>query len=340
LWQPEAIYDSLSPVDQGLTGVMHCHQEGPIESLIFVSPLFVPTMGPEVKEEGGSLVAESRWYRKPSQTFILWGKKREIVYSLNVPNYWDLVQKPGVGYRISYGRSEKTGAWASANAGYKPMNSLLLKYDKKLASAEEGDDKGFAPVYPVVGYHSLWGLDVGYKFPSTAFSASYLEDFPVDPKRDGEDSFIVQKASPSRIMAFEAKQALPVADLSEPITLTAGYLHIDGGGLEDFDSQGNSQGAIFTQRFNFTDAVRAEIEMTSRVFKKALVSKFTYLREFAQRGMIASAEFHYFVKPQFVVDLGADVLGVDDSSDGNTDDRFLNQFRANDRVFGGVTYVF
>jgi hypothetical protein len=38
--------------------------------------------------------------------------------------------------------------------------------------------------------------------------------------------------------------------------------------------------------------------------------------------------------------VGADVLGVDDTSADNTDGRFLNEFRANDRVYAGLNYVF
>lgn len=339
LWQPEAVFDSLRPVDQGLTGFIFRHQVSQFEHLLFVSPLFVPTMGPEVKEEGGSLVANSRWHRKPADSFILRGKKRQIVYSLNVPNYWDLVQKPGAGYRLSFGKDRK-GAWASANLGYKPMNSLLLKYDKKLASTEEGEDTGLAPLYPVVGYHALWGADAGYRFENSEVSVSYLADRPQDVNRSVEDDFIIQRAAPAQVSAIQARHSTGIIGFSEPVVFSLGYLNVESATLEDFDANGISQGAVFSQRFNFTRAAVAAAEFSTRIFKKPLSSRFSYMREFAQKGMIASGEFQLQPAQNWLVTLGADVLGVDDSSEANKDDRFLNQFRANDRVYGGMTYVF
>lgn len=339
MWQPDSLFDSLRPVEQGLTGVFFKHREGSFESLAFVSPFFVPTMGPEVKEENGSLVAESRWHQSPSNSFLIFGKQRKVVYSLNTPDVWDLVQKPGAGYRIRWQAGEQ-GPWASASFGYKPMNNLLLKYDKKLGSTEEGEDTGSAPLYPTVGYHGLGGVDLGYSFSQAMISASYLEDHPQAIDQDPEDPFIVQRPTPMKAYSAHAETQVSVKGFDAPLVLGLEYLRVNGGTYQDFDSQGKSHGAVFSQRFHFQHAAAIETRVTSTLFKKPLISKIKYLREFEQRGMVGSAEFLFYPGPHLALSAGADVLGVDNPSVDNTDDRFLNQFRANDRVYGGVLYVF
>lgn len=339
IWQPESLFDSLRPVDQGLTGVFSKLKYGKFESLAFISPIFIPTMGPEVKEEDGSLVSDSRWHQSPSSHFILFGKQRKIVYSLNVPDVWDLVQKPGIGYRARWGGDEP-GFWVSGNLGYKPMNSLLLKYDQKLGSSEEGEDTGSAPLYPIVGYHFVGGADVGYKLEKSNFALSYLEDAPQPIDQNEDDPFIVQRPTGMKAYSAHADTEVNLAGFAEPVVLAVGYLLINGGTYEDFDAKGKSYGAVFSQRFHFNHAASLQAQFSTVLFRKKLISKFKYLREFDQRGMVGTGEFHFFPITDLALTVGADVLGVDNPSVEGSDDRFLNQFRANDRVYGGVSYVF
>jgi hypothetical protein len=83
-----------------------------------------------------------------------------------------------------------------------------------------------------------------------------------------------------------------------------------------------------------------QVEMRTDIKNKKLISRFKYLREFDQRGMIGSGDVTFFPVQALGLTVGADVLGVDDTSADNTDGRFLNEFRANDRVYAGLNYVF
>lgn len=337
LWQPNSTLDSLRPEEQGLTGIFYRHQEGKFEFLGVLSPIFVPTMGPQVREENGSIVADSRWYRSPSPNFLLFNQQRRVVYKLNIPDLMDLVKRPGFGVRWSYGKAEP-GAWVSASLGYKPINSLLVKYDRKLALSEEGQDTGSAPVFPAVSYHSLWGADVGYQFAQSSIAFSYLEDKPVNTTPD--DPYIVQFVNPMRSYSFHADTKLSLVGFQNPLQITFGYLNIDGGDYKDVDSEGHPQGAVFNQRFNFYKAALLSAQYETSFFHKKTVSKLSYMREFEQKGMIATAAVDFYPKTNWAMTLGADVLGVDDSSESNLDSGFLNQFRANDRFYAGMSYVF
>jgi hypothetical protein len=339
MWQPRQTFDGLRPEQQGLTGGFIKHRQGRIEVLALLSPIFIPTMGPDIKNDNGNLEADSRWYQSPSSTFILFNKQRRIVYSLNIPHLEDLVNKPGAGLRVRVG-DEKQGPWVSAGAAYKPMNKLLVKYDKKLASAEEGDDTGSAPLFPVVGYHSLFSADVGYRFSRSTIAVSYLTDEPQAVDQSPDDPYIIEHPAPAKIYALHADTELDIPWFRYPISLMAGYMRIDGGDIADYDAQGQYQGAVFAQRFQFTHAAMTQVEMRTDIKNKKLISRFKYLREFDQRGMIGSGDVTFFPVQALGLTVGADVLGVDDTSADNTDGRFLNEFRANDRVYAGLNYVF
>lgn len=337
LWQPKSLLDSLRPEDQGLTGVFYKYQQEQIEVLAYGSPIFIPTMGPEVQEKNGSLVAESRWYRSPSPTFPLFDKQTKIVYSLDVPDYSKLVTNPGGGLRVKLGGSTD-GLWTSINAGYKPINSLLLKYKKALFLPEQDPQTGEVTISPDVGYHTIYGADIGWRFERAMISASYLADRP-DAKAP-EAPFVMQNPQPMRAYSAHGELNFDAPFFDEPVGLTANYLRIDGGDIMDFDSEGTRQGAIFDQRFNFLHAASLQTDFSTTVFNRRLMSKVKYMREFEQRGTLVNAEVDFYPTKSLVLILGTDILGVDNTRDDNQDSRFLNQFRANDRYYGGMSYVF
>jgi hypothetical protein len=337
LWQPLSVLDALRPDEQGLTGVFYQYKNNDFNFLFLGSPVHIPSMQPEVKEIDGDLVSNNRWYRSPSNSFMLFGQQRKVVYSLTIPGTSELVNKPGAGLRFRWGK-EREGAWISTNAGYKAMNSLLVKYDKKLALAEEGSDSGVVPLTGAVGYHSLFGTDLGYQFPALHLSVSYLEDHPVASIPD--DKSILQNPKPMKAAAFHTDGNVAVWGLDQPVVLGFDYLRITGGEIRDYDNAGVDRGAVFEQRFNFTHAASIRGEISTFLFRKKLTTGLRYMRELDQRGLMINGEAHYFAMKSLALLVGADVLGVDDSSETNLDSRFLNQYRANDRVYAGVSYVF
>ncbi len=339
LWQPKQTFDGLRPEQQGLTGVFLNYQQGLIEVLGYGSPIFIPTMEPEVKNDNGTLTSDSRWYRTPSSTAILFNKQRKIVYSLNIPHLEELVNKPGAGLRLQVA-GQKEGPWAAVGYAYKPINQLLVKYDKTLAASEEGEDTGVAPLFPVVAYHSLVSADMGYKFSRSLIVLSYLADQPQAVEQKADDPYIIQRPQEAKVYTVHADTQLDLPVLSNPLGLMVGYLRVDGGDIADSDAQGTYQVPVFTQRFLFSNAAMIQAEIQSSVKSKKLISRFKYLREFDQRGMIGSAEFTFYPLRAMGLTVGADVLGVDDTNTSNQDTSFLNEFRANDRMYAGISYVF
>lgn len=334
LWQPLATFDALRLVDQGLTGVFYKQKMGDFEILGMATPLFIPTMGPSVQEKDGNLVYDSRWNRSPSSTFTLYQSATRIVYSLDSYDIGKLVENPGAGIRMRMG-GDHNGTWASANYGYKPINAIVLQYQKSLdINTQTGD----VVVGPNVTYHQIFGGDVGYKYDNGMASLSYLQDMP-DPKKPTGD-WVLQNPHGIQAVAAHINQDQNVAGFNNPVNVALDYLKIFDGGFTDYDSTGTAQAPIFVQRMNFTNAASVKVDFTTTAWQKKLTTSFKFLRDFDQQGSLFHAEVNYFPTSSVALLLGGDVLGVDNDSATNTDSGFLNQYRANDRIYGGMSYVF
>jgi hypothetical protein len=335
-WQPNfSQIDALKPLDQGLTGFFFRQSSGEHELLSFFTPVFIPSMGPDIQEKDGALVSDSRWYRQPSPTFAYQGVVTRVVYNLDIPDAAKLVQNPGAGLRYRYG-GMGPGFWFALNGGYKPINSLPLKYRVNL-KIPVIDPRGEVTVAPVVEYHSIGGGDVGYRFKKGMVALSLLADRPESALP--EDQWFQQqpKSFFSQSLHSEVDFALPFFD--EDLGLSFNYLRVNGGSISDVDSAGEGQGALFESRFNYTNAASIKTDIRGYVFRKRVISSFKYLREFSQKGTLIGAEVSVFPTSRWALNAGLDILGVD-QVEGNVDSGFLNQFRANDRYYGGLSYVF
>ncbi len=331
VWQPNFAIDLLRPEEQGLFGVFLDYKRENVELVAFATPIFIPSIGPEIREEGGSLVSDSRWYRRPSNEFNFNDRTNAVTYKLNIPDIQELLGKPGMGFSGRIGNKE-SGPWMTTSAGYKPMNQLLLKRQNyKIIDQDQVDVK----VKPDASYHGVFSTDIGYTFEKLKTTVSYLEDNPIEKKP--EVDWAIQ--SPQGLRAYSLLFDFQVPYFFErTLQMQLGYLRVFGGEIVDITTEGRDTVTLFDERLKFKNSISVKLQgEIIRVSQKPLVTKISYLYDYGQNGSLVGTEFHYYPATHWSVLLGADILGVqsEDSSSG-----FLNQYRANDRVYGGLSYVF
>ncbi|WII73792.1 transposase [Bdellovibrio sp. 22V] len=335
LWQPKFAIDALRPEEQGLSGLFVDYNTQGWEILGFATPIFIPSMGPDIREEGGGLVADSRWYRAPSRDFALNNRARKIVYELDIPETAKLVGNGAVAAMGRLGNKE-AGGWVVASGGYLPVNELILKR-KIIMDASQVDAD--VTVSPDVTYHTVFSTDVGYTFAnSVKASLSYLQDNPLVKHAESED-WAIQKLMP--LQAYSASVDFSLHNIfSKTLAFQIAYLKVEGGGIEDIRSKGEPDDmTLFDQRLKFTNALSFSVEgQLASFFRRPFVTRFKYLYDYDQRGSLLNTEFLYYPSQKWAVVMGGDILGVQDESYNPSS--FLNQYRANDRVYGGMTYVF
>lgn len=229
---------------------------------------------------------------------------------------------------------KNSGAWMVASAGYKPVNELILKRQN---FKDVSQDKVDVTVSPDIIYHYLYSLDLGYSFKNLKASVSVLHDQPAE--KIPEADWSIQRLDP--LTAYSSALDFSLDNIfTRTLAFQLEYLKVEGGGITDILSSGqNDDFTLFDQRLKFTNALSFRVEgQMATFFKKALVTRFKYLYDYDQQGSLWTSELLYFPGPQWAVLVGADILGVSDES--HKVSGFLNQYRANDRVYGGITYVF
>lgn len=332
LWQPRYAIDALRPEDQGLTGVF-LEWKGPrFELLGYASPVFIPTMGPDIREDGGSLRSDSRWWRQPSSEFDFSNRINSISYKLNIPQTAKLVGNPGAGVRGRIG--EDRGWWLGVAGGYKPINDLVYRRQNFKSATEDRVD---VTISPDVAYHNIASADVGFIGETLQASVSALADRPRNKAAADESS--IQEIQP--LQAYSAQVDWMIRDIfSRTVQAQVGYLKVEGGGIVDVTSDGRPDDfTMFDSRLKFTNAASVSLQgEIARFGRKSLVTKFKYLYDWDQTGSLINSEFLFYPHRSWAFVAGADVLGVSDEK--KKPSGFLNQFRANDRVYGGMTYVF
>ncbi len=336
LWQPYFSIDALRPESQGLSGFFFDYNRENIQVLAFATPIYIPSMGPDIREEGGGLVSDSRWYRAPSRDYDFNDRINKITYNLDIPDAMKLVNNPGGALMTRLGKKE-TGPWMVLSAGYLPVNELILKRQNyKQISTDQVD----VTVAPTVAYHTLASVDVGYTVGRLKNSVSYIEDRPQEKRPDGnEQDWAIQKLQP--IQAYSVASEFTLENLwARDFLFQISYLKVEGGGITDILADGSPDSfTLFDQRLKFTNtaAFRVEGQLLS-IRQRPLVGRMKYLYDYDQRGSLLNTEFLYYPNQQWAFLVGTDVLGVQDEN--YRPSSFLNQFRANDRFYGGMTYVF
>ena len=329
LWQPRYAIDALRPEDQGLTGLFFDYRSDKIQLLAFGSSLFIPTVGPDVREEDGTIKADNRWYRPPSRQ----SGKISISYKLHTGDIRELVKQESYGLKFRVG-DEDRGPWVAFAGGRKPVNDLLL--ERCLHCVQVNSQARFV-VSPEVTHHQVFSSDLGYQFDSVKASVSYYEDHPetILPPAD----YAIQQFHPVKIYSAQVDWSVKEF-LSRPLQFQVAYMKSFGDKIQDIESNGhNSDITMFTYRYRFSNAglVRVIGPLTN-VYSRPLITKIGYTYDFDQKGSILGMEFQYQWNRTWSYLLGVDMLGSDDPK--STSDGFINTYRANDRAYAGVSYVF
>tara|TARA_B110001454_G_scaffold219202_1_gene251956 strand:- start:38272 stop:39702 length:1431 start_codon:yes stop_codon:yes gene_type:complete len=332
LWQPKYAIDYLRPEEQGLTGAFFEYKRSDFQFVALTTPIFIPNMGVDIREEDGELRADSRWFRQPSNKYDFNGRIKTITYDISVPETRNLVSRPGVGYNVALGDRSK-GFWANQSAGYKPVNDLLLKREGYAQAAEKNVK---VVVSPDVTYHSVLSLDIGYSFQNFKVISSYIEDNP--KTKIPTDEWVIQNLESMKGYSVMIENNIDYS-LIRDLKIQLGYLRIDGGTISDINASSEKDSfTLFDERFYFYNSLLFKTEgKLFKLFNRDFTTKVSYLRDFSQKGSLVNTEFQFYPVQNWAVLVGGDLISVDEENDSSG---FLNQNRANDRVYAGVSYVF
>jgi hypothetical protein len=161
-------FDLLETKQEGLIGV---HFNSDYLDL-FLSPIFIPTMNPNLEVKDGEVKTSAPWIKLPPAQTVLKGQEVPLYYSLNRPSNGKIINQHSIGGRV--GPRWESGA-IKLMGMYKPENQLRVNasayYDPKI-------EQIMVEANPSVNHHSLYGLDAHQKIAGVDFSLGHMIEDP------------------------------------------------------------------------------------------------------------------------------------------------------------------
>ncbi len=335
LVHPTFSNDNINFRANGLTGLSFHHHEGSFGFNVAYNPIFIPNQGPQVKVEDGQVNSTNRWATVPPEKVRLGDENREIVYAVRDYKVTDVVNNPGYIANVFFGEN-KARPFLMATYGRKPINEIALSRD---TFADIATFRGNVILNPHVLYHQIYAADVNLDSQNLKFTISYLGDQPENIQAQGLET--MQTLSPLSIVSAYVGYDLN-ASLGRKMEVYIAASNITGGEIRDLNSSGQGGEINFaSSRTLFKRPVKTGAKgelfyIQNRPFSADV--NFTYDQQL--KGSLLSAAINYAITKTVNLNASVDVLGVENESISSSENNFLQQNKANDRVMAGVDYVF
>ncbi|MDW8189465.1 MAG: hypothetical protein RMK80_00640 [Pseudobdellovibrionaceae bacterium] len=345
LWEPRGNWDLIRPFPQGLTGIFLESRVNAFALTVFASPIFFPSMNPEIREKNGSLVSPSRWYRSPIGSGNVLNRRTQFVYSLKLPEMLQLATQSSFAAQLRW-NPDDSGWWANLAVANKPLNVLTIEYDYNLLLLSKGSQAEIQ-VRPTVSRHQLGTVELGFRGTRWQSFLSVFTDRVTTPTPQNQvDSnnikitdWLVQSHQNSQGFSVGGQWNLDYVSSLPTSSIEWSYLNIQVAPTEDRDETGKARFSLFPDRFYWSHALQLRGTHSFYFYKHVVTAYARYMREMNQRGNLFSLGVQINWNQQFAIHGAIDILGVDNPEE-NTSPGFFNQFRTNDRLYAGISYAF
>lgn len=336
IWQPYVRWDYLHPRPQGLTGLFAHWDNQDVQVTLFGTGIFLPDQGPQFEVVDGEFHSSNRWFRQPQSRHTVVDQDKRLNYELDSPKIDELILNPGYGVSLQVGGKEY-GPWLKTSLANKPINQLHLGIDGyHNLSRIERFMESVAVVHPVVARHTVMTIEAGHRAEDYQGWISITEERPDNP--DLPEEWEESSLYPTRFLGAMFSHRLNIPGWKTH-WFKYGYLNV----TEDVPRQGDvPQDTLESSldRYPFKEVV--SFEWTAPVIdrtRRRLDLGIRYLYSLPERGGLLSAKAELLWNQRTRWDLGVDILGSG-VSDSSSDRGLMTLYRNNDRVMGGVTYVF
>ena len=333
MWQPRFRWDYFDPEMVGLTGLFSTVDVGKWQFTAYASPLFVPEQGATFDEDNGTITSTHPFFSPPPKSLPVFEEETDLRYSIVIPSIGDVILNPGGSLQAKY---ENQGFTTKFGYGYLPINQILVGYE---AYQYLPKNHVQVKIHPRVVYHHIASLDSAIKKGNWEFSLSSLLEVPNDINKP--QNLTVQNAATGFLVSPTLQYKRGDGAIQRSAKLS--FLQTVGGIKNDSGLLAQGQQQIMESRYPYRTAISLSSQhplFTSGNQFLSLHGKVIY--DFTVRGSIYSAELHYGFQKSWDVSFGFDLIGAGKmkapQEGGGAD--FFGYYRANDRIRGGIAYVF
>lgn len=341
IWQPQLRWDYLAPQQQGLIGVFFDYQMTPAFTLtFFTSPLAIPDQGPQFQVRDGQFESSNRWFVQPQSRVELFqgtsfSSDAPLNFELDRPSEEEMVMHSSIGLGLAY-QDKSSPFWAHFNYAYKPRNQIHLGIECANCADLSGPLEITALVHTKIVKHHVATIETGYERVDDAAWFSLSADIPNDSGYP--DAYAEAALDPMMIGGFAYQHYL-----RGPF----GPSWIKGSYMRAVELKSSNQSGLVSSdqvessldRYPYTEVMALDFKTTLLQKYRSQVRLSTrYSYDLPEKGGWLSVAGEWLKGPMTFM-IGMDILGADVDSDSQ-DAGMFSRYRANDRVFGGMTYVF
>lgn len=298
-------------------------------------PLYLPNQEPQVREESGTLVSSNRWAQRPPPQFQFADKNHPIEYVIRDYSINEIIANQGYSASAFIGEDPKRPLLQVAYANH-PVNEIPLMRDTYGTAM---DFVGHVKLSPVVAYHEVQSADLNFDFLNIQTTLSYMED-KVSNKIAAENEALQNLAPLQAYGMYVAADVSPW--VKRQLIFSIAAAEMKGGEIKDLDSDGKESIFTFSSRRTqfkapITLGLATEIAF---VRSKPLKTQVRWTYDRTDKGSLLSTQLGYQIVANMNVHVGADIVGVEQTLPEDSATNFLDRNQANDRVYGGLQYVF
>jgi hypothetical protein len=330
VWQPRFLWDYVHPQQIGFAGV---HVDGKwdlVQLTAFASPVSVPDRGIPVEVQNNQIYKIDPYFNSPASTIPFHGVQTPIDYNIAYPSTSSILFHPGASAMVRVGRDE--GLWAMAAGGFQPIDQILMSYNGTF-NLNANPQRIDATLYPRIAYHQVNSLETGYEGGWYSFTMSGLYDRPFDNEaifgQNVQEITTATSLSPAAEVRFGPKDA--------PTRFRVAGLKTWGGDAPDQGPETSGTTTAFDNRYFSSTASVFYAETPLDFIIPRLSGRYKLLVDFEHSGTIQSTDIYYFPQRSLMINVGGDFLNSNEDSSA-TDP--ISEYRADDRVRFGVSYVF
>jgi hypothetical protein len=345
IWQPQLRWDYLAPKQEGLVGVFFDWTlSSNVRFTFFTSPLSVPDQGPNYKLVNGQFQTSNRWFSPPQSRLQLFSQtpsaaEAPLYFKVDRPSEEDLFLHSSFGFSMAY---QGAGPyWTQVSYAYKPLNQLHLGIE--CSNCGTIGTHGAPPleitavIHPRVVNHNVLTWEAGFDRVDDKAWISLTGDVPT---RSGFPADYAESALNPMVVTGFAYQHFVRPFTGVPSWLQLSYMRIfefprksDNGLVPDDDVTSSFD------RYPYREVAAVDWRLllvqtqSNRIHWR---NRYTY--SIPERGGWLSLGLDWARGP-VAWNLGVDILGADVDPTSAQAGLFA-RYRNNDRVFGGVSYVF
>lgn len=342
VWQPQLRWDYLAPKQQGLVGLFFDWQaRSDLQITLYTSPLFLPDQGPNFQLEGGHFTSSNRWFVPPQSRLQLfqgtpYSQDAPLYFELDRPAEEDIVMNSSFGMNVRY-EDDAGPFWGQVSYAFKPRNQIHLGIECENCARVGGANpvEVTAVVHPVIVKHNVFTAEGGFNRRDDRGWLSFTGDFPNSSGLPAD-----YEEAPLNSMFIAGASYAHVLPVGVPSWLQASYMRVfdlqnkDRHGLTDSDEVQSS-----LDRYPYTELAALDWKiLLSQRRSDRLEWGTRYSYSIPERGGWISSSVTWSQKA-LSYSLGVDILGSEtDPSSARAG--LFTRYRTNDRVYGGVGYVF